>query len=116
MTARILPRSEWGKLEAESLPPSFPNYFPSELEVVVVEDEGKIVARMFVMRLTHLEGAWIHPEYKHATTHLLRKTFEVAQRWPDKWVLGGAEDEQMRGIIERLGGIRWPGDFYVLGG
>jgi hypothetical protein len=116
MRARILPVEEWHKLDDPSLPPLWGGLLPQESDVVVVEDEeGKIIARMLVMRITHLEGVWIDPEHKAVASRLLRESAKATFRWADKWCLGGADSLQMREIMNRLGGKKWPGEFYILG-
>jgi hypothetical protein len=68
------------------------------------------------MRLTHLEGVWIDPKYKHVTGTLLKETALCTGKWGDSWVIGGAQDDRMRDILGRLGGILIPAEFYALGG
>lgn len=116
MMARVLPPSEWFRFSDDAgLPPIFSSVFPRDVEVVVVEDGDAIVARMLVMRLTHLEGVWIKPGFENSANRLLRHTVQSARKWNDRWVVAGANDNTMRDIMERMGGKRLPGDYYALG-
>lgn len=118
MIARVLPESEWHRLDEQGdIPPLFAALLPKHTEVIVVEDGDRIVGRMMVMRLTHLEGAWIQQEHRNAGVvgSLLRQSIESSKEWSDKWVIGGAQDDRMRDILERLGGVKMPCEFYALG-
>lgn len=115
MTVRVLPVEEYPRLEKQG-PLALP-FIPGQTDIVVVEDEKEIVARMMVMRMTHLEGVWIDPAHRNAgvVNALLRESVRVASAWPDKWVLAGAADDTMRDILNRMKGAWWPGEFYMLG-
>jgi hypothetical protein len=117
MKARILPAEEWVKFEDPKLPPLFSAMLPKEVSVIVVEDEEKIIARMLVMRITHLEGVWIDPEYKNAgvTGALLRQTAAVVNSHGDVWAMAGSADSVMTDILERMGGVQISADFFALG-
>lgn len=117
MRARVLPASEYARLERTGMP-LFPGVRPEDVDVVVVEDGEKVVACMTVLRATHFEGAWIDPEHRNAgvTRALLGLATALAECRGSQWVFAGAEngDERMRGILARLGGTRAPMDTYVL--
>lgn len=116
MRARVLPPEEWEKV---SDVPLLLNYSkPEDVRVVVVEDkEGRVVGQMVVLRIAHLEGAWIDPEHRNAGVvgALLKKTCETAQPWANKHVLAGAADENMVRILARIGAVHLPLQFYALG-
>jgi GNAT superfamily N-acetyltransferase len=83
----------------------------------VVEKAGKPVASLGVVRVTHFEGLWIDPAHRNAgvSSALIRKAIEQAREMSKQdFVFGGAADERMRTILERLGGQRMPLDFYAL--
>lgn len=119
MRTRILPRDEWSRLERTEITP-FSTMPPEDIAVVVVEDEDKVLACMTVVRLTHLEGLWIDPGTKNAGVGraLISAVTEVARKWTEVAVVGGAEEgpagEQMRDILGRVGGVRMPLDFYMV--
>ena len=108
----MLPPEEYARLERTGIP-LFPGVSPEDVSVVVVEDKGKVVACMTVLRATHFEGAWIDPEHRNAgvTRSLLRMASEIAG---SEWVFAGAADDHMRDVLGRLGAVMLPMDAYVL--
>lgn len=120
MKARILQPEEWGKINAPAIPETLIYTEPKEIAVIVVEDDdGKVVASICAMRVTHLEGLWIAPEYrKHPGVFraLKRLTYAVPRVRGERWVFGGAADgdELMASICERLGGKMMPLKFYAM--
>ena len=116
MKARVLEPGEWDK--ASDVPLMLRYAQPKDVQVVVVEDDaGKVVGQMMVLRIAHLEGAWIDPEHRNAGVvgALLRKTFETAQPWANELVLAGAADAEMVEILARMGAVHLPLQFYALG-
>lgn len=117
MISRVLDPSEWTSLSDESgLKQLLPYVSPENVDVIGIEDEGRLVACWAVMKLTHLEGCWIDPEYRGnagVALRLLRKAREVAGPMP--WVMTGAEhgDVHVHNLIERLGGVQIPMDTYA---
>lgn len=116
MIARILPTEEWGRLGSAEITELLPHVQPQQAAVVVVEDGDRIVATWTVVRIVHLEGAWIHPDYRNpgVTRRLLRKTLEVAAEWAGDWVWTGATSDDVRGLLTRMGARRMPVDSYVV--
>jgi len=115
MRARVLPTEEYARLERTGIP-LFPRVRPEDVSVVVVEDEEKVIASMTVLRASHFEGAWIDPEHRNAgvTNALLELSKDVARCQGSEWVFAGAADDQMRGILGRLGANKVEMDLYVL--
>ena len=117
MITRVLDRSEWDRLSDESgLKALLPYVSPDMVDVIAVEDEGRLVACWAVIKMTHLEGCWIDPEYRGnagVALRLLKKAREVAG--PMKWAFTGAEQGEVHvhGLIERLGGVSIPIDTYA---
>ena len=108
MIGRLLPREEWSRLPSQEL-------LEPDSQVYVVEHDGEIVACGKALRVTHLEGLWIAPEYRGNAglgRRLIRGAKLLAARWP--WVWAGADTECMRNILKRLGGVRLKLDSYVL--
>ena len=117
MTARILPPEEWSRLDPGRVPPLFLHCPPGDADVVVVEDEkGSIIGTVTVLKATHLECLWIEADHRNAgvARSLLRKACEVAAERGSTWVLGNSADEQMQGIMRRLGGQPFAAPFYLL--
>lgn len=120
MKARILGPHEWPKLEGHDLSTVLNFCEPWNVAVAVVEDEsGKIVACLAAVRVTHLEGTWIDPEYR-GNAGVLRALLRQASNDPkargEKWAFCGTDgvSEKIEDYIGRLGGVQLPGRFYVL--
>lgn len=116
MNARILPREEWGRLERAPVM-LFPYTQPENVAEVVVEDGDRVLACMSVLRATHFEGLWVDPSARRhpgVMRGLLRQATAIAQVRGERWVFGGAEHDQMRGFLGRLGGVQVPMDLYAL--
>lgn len=117
MTSRILPPAEWSKLHETQLPTILPHVEPDDAQIVVVEDGDRIVGSWAVLRITHLEGLWIHPEYRGRVSvarRLLISTLKVARQWAPKWVMTGSDQEPVRRMLERFGALKVPMDTYVM--
>ena len=116
MIARVLPPSEYGRLERTGVPSLAPYVRPEDLATVVVEDGEKVVARMTVLRATHFEGLWIDPAARNAGVgrSLLKEAGKVAHQWTDQFVFAGAADDRMREILHRVGGVWIPMDLFLL--
>lgn len=112
MSARVLPRDEWGRLEGNGpcdLAPLTPG-----AKVVAVEVDGRIVAALGVMPMVHFEGAWVDPAHRSAgvVRGLVRKAFDVAGC---PWIVAGSADERMEKVLTRLGAHRIDASFWILG-
>ena len=115
MTTRILPKAEWGRLWETGLPPLLQK--APDADVYVVEDGGRVVGCVAALRVTHLEGLWVAPEYRGNAglgRRLIRGAKALAARC--EWVWAGADTDCMRSIVERLGGVRLKLDSYVMRG
>ena len=117
MIARVLPQDEWWRVDADALEAMFLYAKPEDLRVVVVESGGNIVARMFVVQFTHLEGAWIDPAHRNAgvTNALIEKMFEASRDFATKHVIAGAAESGMVKTLARLGAVHLPLQFYSIG-
>ena len=116
MIARYLPTEEWSRLERAPVM-LFPYVRPDNIAEVVVEDEGQIVACMTVLKATHYEGLWVDEAHRcnpGVMRALLRQASALARVWGEDWVFGGAEKDQMRAFMERVGGVKVPMDLYAL--
>lgn len=118
MTSRILPPAEWHRLAHTDLPKALPHLSADQMDVVVVEDGDRIVACWGVLRVTHLEGAWVDPAYRgkpSVARRLLLATMSVARRSAPRWVMTAAQTDDVRRLIEKhLRGVHVPGDMYVV--
>lgn len=105
MRARILRSDEWQNAEA-FMAPLMPYIRPESADIVVVEQDGRIVGQLGLLRITHLEGLWISPEHRGnagVMRALIRQAGALLQLRGEDWVIGSAASDQMRGFGERLG-------------
>ena len=63
MTRRILPREEYGRLVGTYLEPLI-EALPADADVIVVEDEGRIVACSSIFARDHVECTWIAEDHQ----------------------------------------------------
>lgn len=116
MIARILPPDEWSKLDT-GFPPIGTTLRPEDSQVIVIEDEGKIVASVGTFRVTHFESLWIHPEYRGnagVARRLMKACVSAARKWTDQWVWGCSGTDHMNDILERMGGKKMPVDTFIV--
>lgn len=120
MNARILAPEEWGRLEVEGSPGTLPFVEPSNIAVVVVEDDGgRIRAAVQVLQVTHFEGLWIHPEDRGNAgvfRALIRQAYALPQVRGERWAIGAAAngDGRMDRLCSRLGGQPLPMHLYAI--
>ena len=116
MIGRVLSKDEWGRLDVTELP-QISSVKPKEIDVVVVEHEGKIVASMEVVRITHLESLWIDPEHRGnpaLAKQLLKAAVTSAQQWGDNFAWATSATDHMSDIFERVGGSKLPVESFIL--
>ena len=122
MTARVLDPAEWQRMidlkdsdyRSMEFPQLVPYLRPEDASICVVEDRGEIVASLGVLRVPYLEGLWISRDHRHATKALIDLAFPIARSMGSGWAFGGAHNDQVRKLFERLGGVRLPFDPYAL--
>ena len=116
MSARILPREEWHRLDAEAVA-LFETMNPEDVAVVVVEEGDAIVARLGVLRVPHLESLWVAPQKvgnAGVARALIRCAGEKAAEWSPNWAAAYADRDDIRALLVRLGGRYVPVDTYVI--
>lgn len=115
MTSRLLPREEWHRLTDTDIPSIVP--YADDAQVVVVERGDRIVGAWAVLRVVHLEGVWIAPEYRGRGTvaaRLLRAGLDAARSW-GRWAFTGSQTPEVARLITRhLRGVRIPMDTYAI--
>lgn len=120
MRTRILTPEEFEAVRTAELPPSFPYAPPGDMAVVVVEDdEGRVVASMWVLKVTLFENLHIDPAYRKnagVMRALLRQAWAIPRTRGEGWALAAREEdnEEMRGYLERLPGKAIGNRFHAL--
>lgn len=108
MRARILPRDEWGRLPAGKIP-FLDQVGPEDIDVLVVESAGDIIACAAVVKLIHLESAWISPMVKGnpgVCRALLRQVVRAIHRRTQSFVLAATDHPTIMRLLEKIGGQR----------
>lgn len=118
MEARILPPSEWTRLDGTDIAKAIPYHHAEDITVVVVEDDGEIVATWAVLRVVQMEGVWIRPDHRkrgRAAVKLLDKTFEVAQSLAPYMAFTGSQSEEVSHLLTKhLGALKLEQETFVI--
>ncbi len=115
VTARILPVAEWPRLAGTPLADHALN--PTGCTVVVVEQQGQIVAQWAALAVVHVEGLWIAPDVRgHAgvSRALLTAMLDMLTTHQVGEVLTQAETPDVVAMIRKAGGTRVPGETWVI--
>lgn len=117
MTSRLLPPMDWARLAGTELETVWP-HLPESARVIVVEDDGgQIVGCWCLFTTVHVEGVWVHPDYRGKGSVARRLLVMMRQQARDLGavaVMTGALTAQVRRLIATLGGTRVPGEQYVI--
>lgn len=118
MITRILPKTEWHKLTESGLPELLRHVNATDADVVVVEENGKVIGTLGLVKLMHFEGVWIAPEKRHGYVlgRLLHGAEQLAMERGETCALGAAmdDDERMDDLIRRRGGVPLPIKVYAM--
>lgn len=106
MNVRELDKSELHALNVTGIHPIWTDFDPENHKAVVVEDNGRIVAAMEVVRVVHLECVWVDPEYRNAGVirRLLRRTVECARKW-GQFAMAQTRHENVCDLLLRNGAM-----------
>jgi N-acetylglutamate synthase-like GNAT family acetyltransferase len=117
VTSRILPRDEWSKL-AGTEAGAFADRLPVDsASLLVVEDDGQIVATWALVSMVHAEGLWIAPSHRGrfgVVKRLLAGMRAMARSIGCPAVQTAALSSDVADFIARLGGAPLPGQAFVL--
>lgn len=105
MTTRLLPPSEWPRLAGTLLDPAWRD-LGIEDRVLVVEQDGQIVACGALLQRWHLEGFWTHPDYRGKASvgrRLWAATKALVAGMRVREVLCMATTKEGRHLIEAFG-------------
>lgn len=118
LSSRILPRDEWGKLDAcPEAATIWRHLVDSQAEMVVAENEaGEIVGHFVLVPVLHAHGLWVDERYRHVG--VFRALFaavstRVRELGRDSvWTC--ADTDVVRALWARLGATVVAGDHYML--
>lgn len=115
--ARVLPFAEWWRLGGTELDHlSGLDQEPEGVRVVVVEQEGELVACWASVTAMHVEGLWYRPDKHHSSAvgrALLEEMTRLLQSAGATEVLTLAVSEEIEAMIARVGGRLVPGRLWV---
>jgi hypothetical protein len=109
MIARILPASEWSRLDTLGMADVWPTWNPEDVRVCVVEnDDGLILDHWIAIRFWHVEGLQVH--HPQAFRRLWRLMADTLHSLGVSVVWTGAtkDDAIIPGIVTRMGGKEVP--------
>lgn len=115
MTTRLLPPSEWAKLAGTELGGLALD--PETTRVLVIEQDGQIIACWALLQVLHAEGVWIHPEHRRkgrTAARLWQGMRELVTSTGALAVVTSAVDTDVRALIERQGGRPVAGEHFVM--
>lgn len=116
MTTRELPKSEWSRLVGTELETVVP-HLPDAARVLVVEDDGEIVGCWAFFAVIHAEGVFIAPQHRGKSAvarRLVRGMRDIVCSMGANVVATAAMTDDVRGLIQGLGGVELPGTHYAL--
>jgi len=115
LTDRILPQEEWHRLDGD-LAKMVPVLDPTRVTILVVEEDGVIVAHVVWYRVDHLDGLWIAPEHRGKTAvarrglRLIHRTLYASGA---RTMMVSALDQETHNLFAKRG-VPFPGQTFVL--
>jgi N-acetylglutamate synthase-like GNAT family acetyltransferase len=116
MTSRILPPSEWPKLDEAGAETVWPMLDPDRAQILVIEDQGQIVGTLTLMSVLHAECLWIKPSHRGqygVGKRLLDAMWTAARGQGVKALWSGSISDTMTNILHRIGASEVPGRSFV---
>ena len=112
MTARVLPKDEWHRLPGDVPVASIATAY-ADPQWLVVEEEGRIVARWLLTPMLHAELLWIAPDRRKSPSigrRLLQLMRETARTLGFSFVWAASESAEVTTLLvhPRVGAIPVP--------
>ena len=116
MTTRILPQAEWPRLVGTEAADVWPHLNPMKSHVVVVEEDGQIIACHVLMHVLHAECLWVHPDHRHPrVSRLLWNEVQLqAQKLGATTLATAANDDRVKRLLAYVGATKLEGEHYVI--
>jgi GNAT superfamily N-acetyltransferase len=113
---RVLPLHEWPRLAGTPADVVWQELDPLKTVIVVVEDEGRIVAHHILTFVLHAEALWVHPDYRHGRVgvQLWQAVKRAIRAIGVRGFMTAAVDDHVRRLIAHVGGQQVPGDHWVV--
>tara|TARA_R110000787_G_C13372768_1_gene440990 strand:+ start:641 stop:1006 length:366 start_codon:yes stop_codon:yes gene_type:complete len=106
MTTRILPVEEWPRLEGTLLGEAWESLNPEKDLVLVLEQDGEIVACTSFLPRWHMEGTWVAPQHRKRSgvgRAFLRGMHQMAVSLGAEELLMVSLDPETSALCRRLG-------------
>lgn len=113
---RLLPRDEWDRLNGTEMESIWP-ILPDDAQVIVIEDDGALVACWSLFRQLHCEGCYIAPAYRKRTTvarMLLRGLYQVARAMGARSIATAACSDDVKVMLRRMQAVELPGAHFSI--
>lgn len=109
MRTRVLPVEEWPRLKHTDAETVWPMLDPDRTLIVVVEDDGLIVAHHILSFVLHAECLWVHPDYRKGLAggrlwQAVKRAVLAGMRTRGFWT--AAETDEVKALIAKVGGTR----------
>lgn len=117
MRARVLPVEEWPRLAGTDAETVWPMLDPQRTAIVVVEDQGVIVAHHILLFVLHAEALWVHPDYRGTTTaagRLWQAVKRAVAGCGSRGFVTASMSAQVEALIAHVGGVEVPGKQFVI--
>lgn len=116
MTTRILPVEEWPRLAGTDAETLWPTLDPTTTAIVVVEQDGRIIAHHILLYVLHAEALWVHPAYRNGTAggRLWSAVKDAVKAAGLRAFVTAAIDDRVRGLIDHVGGTALEGTHYTV--
>lgn len=108
MTTRFLPVEEWPRLAGTLLETVWPGLDPASTRIIVVEEDGQILGCVTLFQAWHLDGAWIHPDYRRRVgvmRRLLKGLTELLRIFRPVEVVVTAHNKTGRNLCQSVGPV-----------
>lgn len=113
---RILPVEEWPRLVGTELEPALAKLSPQTAQIVVVETDGQIVACWALLLLPHVEGVWVHPDYRNicsVTLRLWRGMRHALRAIGGTHAITGASSPEIQRLLDRPSVTKLPQEYLL---
>lgn len=116
MTSRVLPQSEWSRLDAAGAETVWKLLDPDKAQILVIEENGEIVGTLTLMSVLHAECLWIKPSHRRGygvIKRLLDGMWSESRAMGFRALWSGSLSETMTDIMHRIGASEVPGKSFV---
>jgi len=117
MIARLLPPEEWTRLAGTEAEEFVPYLKQDAAKVIVVEQDGAIIACQVLQPILHAEGIWIHPDHRKRSSagrrlwDMVKST--AREHFGVQWMATGCASADVERLLAHVGAVKLP-DHYMI--